>query len=392
MVIEGNTAAALGFVMGGATVVAWYPITPSSSLCESMIEFLAEYRTAPDGKARYAVVQAEDELSSIGMVLGAGWVGARAVTATAGPGISLMSEFVGLGYYAEVPAVIVDVQRVGPSTGLPTRTAQGDILSTYYLSHGDTKHICVIPCNITEAYEFAQIALDLAERFQTPVFDMHDLDLGMNLWMSEPLKYPEKGFDRGKVLKEEDLKKLGKFERYADVDGDGIPYRTLPGTKHPLAPFFTRGSGHNERGAYTEKPEDYARVMARLAKKIETAKEHVPQPIIKEAPGAKIGIIAYGTTDLAMVEALDQLENEHGVKASYLRIRALPLTRHIKEFVTKHDRTYIVEQNRDGQMRSIIVLEVEALSAKLRSVLHYNGIPIDARFISDAIIAQERGS
>ncbi|MFO0983877.1 MAG: 2-oxoacid:acceptor oxidoreductase family protein, partial [Planctomycetota bacterium] len=294
IMIEGNVAGALGLVMGGCTVLAWYPITPSSSLCEAAIEFFEEFRTSADGKARYAVLQAEDELASIGMVLGAGWVGARAATATAGPGISLMSEFAGLGYYAEVPAVIVDVQRVGPSTGLPTRTAQGDILKTYYLSHGDTKHICVIPASPKEAYEFAQLALDLAERFQTPVFDMHDLDLGMNLWMSEPLPYPEKGFDRGKVLREEDLQKLGKFERYADVDGDGIPYRTLPGTRHPLAPFFTRGSGHNERGAYTEKPEDYARVMDRIARKIETAKAHVPQPIVQEVPGAKVGLIAYG--------------------------------------------------------------------------------------------------
>ncbi len=295
IIIDGNSAAALGCMFAGVTVATWYPITPSSSLCEALTEYMKEYRIDQDGKATFAVVQAEDELAAVGMALGAGWAGARSMTSTAGPGISLMQEFVGLGYYAEMPTVIFDITRVGPSTGLPTRTQQSDILSMVYCSHGDTKHIVLIPASVEECFEIAYAAFDLAERFQTPIFVMSDLDLGMNNWMSDPFKYPVKKFDRGKVLSVEELNRLGSFQRYGDVDGDGIPYRTLPGTKHPAAAYFTRGSGHNENAAYSERPDDYQRNMDRLNKKYETARQHVPKPEITHAEGAKIGFLAFGT-------------------------------------------------------------------------------------------------
>src|SRR5262250_197537 len=306
ILIEGNAAAAIGCMMAGVTVVAWYPITPSSSLCESLIGYMKKYRMdKTTGKATFAIVQAEDEIASLGMVIGASWAGARSMTATAGPGISLMSEFTGLAYYAETPAVIFDVQRVGPSTGLPTRTAQGDLLQTAFLSHGDTKHVMIIPCSVEECYSMAMEAFDLAEQFQTPVFVMLDLDLGMNNWMSDGFEYPTKPINRGKLLTADVLKELGEWGRYRDVDGDGIPYRTIPGDGMPA--YFARGSGHNAKGQYSERPDDYVDNMDRLLRKFETARQFVPKPAIHRNPMAKIGLIAYGTSDYAVAESRDQL-------------------------------------------------------------------------------------
>ena len=389
IIIDGNAASALGSMFAGVTVVTWYPITPSSSLVESLIEYMKEHRVGPDGKATFAIVQAEDELASIGMALGAGWAGARSMTATAGPGISLMSEFAGLGYYVEIPAVIWDVQRVGPSTGLPTRTSQGDILSVAFLSHGDTKHPMLIPCSVTECFTMAPEAFDLAEFLQTPVFIMSDLDLGMNNWMSDPFPYPEKPINRGKVLSKEDLEKLGSFARYKDVDGDGVGYRTLPGTDHPAAAWFARGSGHNEKAQYSERPDDYVNNMDRLLRKFENARKLVPKPE-QIGTGSKIGVIAYGTSHWAMVETMHQLENEYNTQIDYLRLRAYPFTDEVFEFVKQHETIYVVDQNRDGQMYQLFTLDLpNKEAAKLRSVRHYNGLPIDARSITDDIIRQE---
>ena len=390
IIVDGNAAAALGCMFAGVTVVTWYPITPSTSLVESLIDYLKEYRISPDGKATFAVVQAEDELAAIGMVLGAGWAGARSMTSTSGPGISLMSEFVGLGYYVEIPGVIFDIQRVGPSTGLPTRTMQGDILSVAFLSHGDTKHIMLLPSSVTECFSMAMEAFELAEKFQTPVFVMSDLDLGMNNWASEPFAYPEKPISRGKVLSAAELEKVGSFARYKDVDGDGIPYRTLPGTKHPAAAYFTRGSGHNEKAGYSERPDDYKNNMDRLLRKFDTARNFVPAPVKEVSGTSTVGVIAYGTTHWAMYESHDQLEKEYGVKVDYLRLRAYPFNQDVHEFIKSHDRVYVVEQNRDAQMFQLLKLDIAAEQVvKLRSVLHYNGLPVDARSITDEIISQE---
>ena len=389
ILIEGNAAAAIGCMMAGVTVVAWYPITPSSSLCESLIGYMRKYRIDKEtGKATFAIVQAEDEIASLGMVIGAGWAGARAMTATAGPGISLMGEFAGLAYYAETPAVIFNVQRVGPSTGLPTRTAQGDLLSTAFLSHGDTKHILLFPHSVEESYELAMQAFDLSERFQTPIFVMMDLDLGMNNWMSDGFKYPTKPIDRGKRLTPEVLKKLGEWGRYRDVDGDGIPYRTVPGDGMPA--FFTRGSGHNDKAQYSERPDDYVNNVNRLNRKFETARKEVPAAVVDTEKDAKIGIIGYGTSHWAIIESRDQLREETNVKTSYLRVRAYPFGEEILRFIDAHDRLYIVEQNRDAQLAMLLRLELSPeRCAKLRSVLHYSGLPIDARSVSDDILAQE---
>lgn len=310
------------------------------------------------------------------------------MTATSGPGISLMGEFAGLAYFTEIPAVVWDIERIGPSTGLPTRTSQGDVLSAFYLSHGDTKHIVLFPSSVEECFEFAGIAFDLAERFQTIVFVLSDLDLGMNNWMAHPFQYPDKPPDRGKVLTREDLERLGQFERYRDVDGDGIPYRTLPGTPHPLAAYFTRGSGHNEKAGYSERPEDYKNLMDRLARKMDTARSFVPQPLVDLNPSARIGLIAFGTTDWAVVESRDQLKEE-GIESSYLRIRALPFTADVQDFVNRHDRVYVIEQNRDGQMGDLIKLKVGRQCDRIQKVLHYTGYPIDARTITEAISAAE---
>jgi 2-oxoglutarate ferredoxin oxidoreductase subunit alpha len=389
ILIEGNAAAAIGCMMAGVTVVAWYPITPSSSLCESLISYMKKYRVDPKtGKATFAIVQAEDEIASLGMVVGASWAGARAMTATAGPGISLMSEFAGLAYYAEAPAVIFDVQRVGPSTGLPTRTAQGDLLSTAFLSHGDTKHVMLIPSSVEECYEMAMQAFDIAEQFQTPVFVMMDLDLGMNNWMADGFAYPETPINRGKLLNEETLRRLGEWGRYKDVDGDGIPYRTIPGDGMPV--YFARGSGHNAKGQYSERPDDYVDNMDRLARKFETSRRFVPSPVIDRVRDAKIGVIGYGTSHWAIGESRDQLREETDVKTSYYRLRAYPFTDDLIGFIDSHDRVYVIEQNRDAQMLQLMKLELTPeRQSKLRSVLHYNGLPIDARSITDDVLAQE---
>jgi 2-oxoglutarate ferredoxin oxidoreductase subunit alpha len=364
-------------------------ITPSSSLCESLIGYMKKYRMdKATGKATFAIVQAEDEIASLGMVIGASWAGARSMTATAGPGISLMSEFTGLAYYAETPAVIFDVQRVGPSTGLPTRTAQGDLLSTAFLSHGDTKHIMLIPSSVEECYEMAIQAFDLAEQFQTPVFVMLDLDLGMNNWMSAGFKYPDKPINRGKMLTAEKLKELGTWGRYADVDGDGIPYRTIPGDGLPS--YFTRGSGHNAKAQYSERPDDYVNNMDRLARKFETSRKFVPKAVVEQVAGAKIGFIGYGTSHWAIGESRDQLREETDVKTSYYRLRAYPFTDDLSAFIDAHDRVYVIEQNRDAQMRQLMKLELTPeRCGKLRSVLHYSGLPIDARSVTEDVLAQE---
>jgi 2-oxoglutarate ferredoxin oxidoreductase subunit alpha len=389
IIIDGNAAAALGAMFAGVSVVTWYPITPSSSLVENLIEYMKEHRVGPDGKATFGIVQAEDELAAVGMVLGAGWMGARAMTATAGPGISLMAEFTGLGYYVEVPAVIWDVQRVGPSTGLPTRTSQGDIMKVANLSHGDARHPMLFPSTVAECFEMAGTAFDLAETLQTPVFVMSDLDLGMNNWMSEPFQYPDKPLQRGKVLSAEDLSKAGGFARYKDVDGDGIPYRTTPGTRHPSAAWFARGSGHNEKAQYTERPDDYVNNMDRLARKFATARKLIP-PAELVQDGAKVGIIAYGTSHHAMVESLSQLLKEYGVGIDYLRLRGFPFGEEVHDFIARHDRVYVVDQNRDHQMFDLLKLDIKAEHVtKLRSVRHYKGLPLDARTVTDAVLAQE---
>ena len=389
VLIEGNAAAAIGAMMAGVTVVTWYPITPSSSLCETLIDYLKKYRIDEEtGKATFAVVQAEDEIAALGMAIGAGWSGARSMTSTSGPGVSLMSEFTGLGYYAEVPAVIFDVQRVGPSTGLPTRTAQGDVLTTAFLSHGDTRHLLLFPASVEECYTMAMEAFDLAERFQTPVFVMSDLDLGMNTWMSKTFDYPTKPIDRGKVVDSETLDRIGKFGRYRDVDGDGVPYRTIPGDDMPA--FFCRGSGHNEWAQYSERPDDYQKNVDRLARKFETARNWMPAPVVEINRKASIGIIAYGTTHWAIIESRDQLSTEADLQTSYYRVCAYPFRTALASFIERHERVYIVEQNRDAQMLSLMKLDLPVeLTGRLRSVLHYTGNPIDARTVTDSILIQE---
>lgn len=388
IIIEGNRAAAIGCLFGGCTVVAWYPITPSSSLCENLIAYLSKYRVK-DGKASFAVVQAEDELASAGMVVGAGWAGARAMTATSGPGISLMAEFVGYAYFTEIPGVFFDVQRTGPSTGLPTRTMQGDLLSLHTLSHGDTRHPVLIPGNPMEAYEDAMASFDLAERLQTPVFVAMDLDLGMNNWMSEPFNYPKKGFDRGKVLDAEALDKVAEFARYQEVDGDGIPYRTLPGTPHPKAAYFTRGSGHDAHARYSERPSDYTFIMDRLQRKLETARKLVPQPVV-DWRDADLTLLAYGTSEAAVLEARDRLR-ERGIETNYLRVRALPFGPEVHDRIAKSKRVYVVDLNRDGQMEQLLRLDLAPGEiAKLRGIRHYNGLPIDAQTVIEGVQEGER--
>ena len=390
IIVDGNAACGMGAVFAGVTVVAWYPITPSTSLIEATTDLLKKFRVTPEGKATFAVVQAEDELAAIGMVLGAGWAGARSMTSTSGPGISLMGEFAGLGYYAEIPGVIFDVQRSGPATGMPTRTQQSDLLSTAFLSHGDTKHVVLLPGSVKECFDFGYAAFDLTERLQTPVFVLSDLDLGMNNWMSDPFVYPDKPQDRGKVLTAEDLERLGGFARYRDVDGDGIGWRTLPGTNHPKAAYFTRGSGHNDAAGYTEKPDEYQAVMERLARKFEGARKLVPAPVVIKDGTSKIGFLAFGSTDFALRESLDQIRDEYKKKVDYMRIRAYPFAHEIHDFVASHERVYVVEQNRDAQLLSLLKLDLPSDQAvKLRSILHYNGLPIDARSITEEFATKE---
>jgi 2-oxoglutarate ferredoxin oxidoreductase subunit alpha len=390
ILIEGNKAAALGSLFGGANVLTWYPITPSSSLAEYAEEFLKKHRVNPDGTRTFVVVQAEDELAAAGMAVGAGWAGARALTATAGPGISLMSEFVGLAYFAEIPVVIIDVQRMGPSTGLPTRTSQGDILKLHVLGHGDTRHIVLIPGSVEECYSLTIEALDLAQQFQTPVFIATDLDLGMNLWLSEPFPYPTKPIQRGKLLSAADLERIGHFERYKDVDGDGVCYRTIPGTEHPLAAYFTRGTGHNDKSGYSERPEDWKKNMDRLARKLETARAALPPPVIESETGCKVGLIAYGGTHWAIVEARDRL-SEEGIATDYLRLRALPAPDLVRQFIERHERVYLVEQNRDAQVTSILKSSLSGnLADRLIPITHYNGTPIAAQNVVRPILSSER--
>ncbi len=390
IIIDGNAACGMGAVFAGVTVVAWYPITPSTSVVEATTDLLKKFRVTPEGKATFAVVQAEDELAAIGMVLGAGWAGARSMTATSGPGISLMAEFAGLGYYAEIPGVIFDVQRTGPSTGLPTRTSQADLLSTAFLSHGDTKHIVLLPGSVRECFEFGYAAFDLAERIQTPVFVLSDLDLGMNNWMSEPFQYPDKPLDRGKVLTAEDVERLGGFARYRDVDGDGIGWRTLPGTMHPKGAYFTRGTGHNDAAVYSEKPEDYVANMDRLARKFDNARKLVPAPVTVKNGTSKIGILAYGSSDFAIRESLDEIKKQYGQDVDYMRIRAYPFAHAIHDFVVAHERVYVVEQDRDAQLESLLKLDLPAEQVvKLRSILHFNGLPLDAETVTGEFATKE---
>jgi 2-oxoglutarate ferredoxin oxidoreductase subunit alpha len=388
ILIDGNTAIALGCVYAGATVAAWYPITPSTSAMDAFKMFCEKFRHDPEtGKNNYAIIQAEDELAAIGMVIGASWNGARAFTSTAGPGISLMNELLGLAYYAEIPAVIIDVERVGPSTGMPTRTQQGDLLECAYASHGDTKHILLFPSNPAECFELAPVAFDLAERFQTPVFLMSDLDIGMNDWVVPRLKWDDSYKpNRGRVLSAEELEKMAKFQRYTNEDENYVAARTLPGV-HPKGSFFTRGSGHNKFGGYTETPDEYREVMDRLLLKHKAAAKHVPPPIIERRTDAQFGVVTLGGCDLAVREALDLLA-ERGVVADFMRLRGFPFDESAQAFLDEHDFCYVIEQNRDAQLRSLLILETAVAKDKLRSVLVYGGFPLSAKHVIDGIMSQ----
>jgi 2-oxoglutarate/2-oxoacid ferredoxin oxidoreductase subunit alpha len=390
IMIDGNTAAALGCVFAGATVAAWYPITPSTSLMDAFKMFADRMRVDKEtGRRNFAFIQAEDELAAIGMVIGAMWNGARAFTATSGPGISLMNEFLGLAYYAEVPAVIFDIQRVGPSTGMPTRTQQGDLMLCAYASHGDTRHVCLYPANPEECFYMAVQAFDLAERLQTPVLVLSDLDIGMNDWMCPDLKWDDSYRpDRGKMLAKEQVLQLEKFYRFIDKDGDGITYRTLPGV-HPKAAYFTRGSGHNQYGAYTEDSADYQAVLDRLLKKWDTARRYVPRAVIDATAGSKVGIVSVGSGDGAIREAMDVLR-ERGVTIDYMRIRSFPFTEDVEKFLAAHELLFVVEQNRDAQLRALLTLETGVEKSKLRSLLHYSGLSISSSFIVEGVLAELR--
>lgn len=386
ILVDGNTAGALGAVFGGVGFLAWYPITPATSLADALTHYLAKLRTAPDGTPSYAIVQAEDEIAALGMVVGAGWAGVRAMTSTSGPGISLMTEFAGLAYFAEIPGVVWDVQRVGPSTGMPTRTSQGDLLATYFLGHGDTRQVVLLPGSVGECFEFGHAAFDLAERLQTPVFVLSDLDLGMNLWTSEPFAYPEAPLDRGKLLSADDLARIGRFVRFADPEGDGVGARTLPGNPHPLAATLSRGTGHNERNIYSERPEDWKANMDRLGRKHETARRLVPQPVSVEDPQAAVGVICCGSAQFAVREARDLLR-ERGLPTSVLRVRALPLGEPVREFVARYRACVVVELNQDGQLRDLLRLHCPEHAARLLSVAHGDGLPLTAGFVADSIVA-----
>lgn len=388
---DGNTAAAFGSIFGGVQFVSWYPITPASSLAESLAEYLHLLRKDPEtGKNTFGVVQAEDELAAIGMAIGAGWSGLRAMTSTSGPGLSLMTEYAGLGYYSEVPIVVWDVQRVGPSTGLPTRTMQGDLTFVYFMGHGDTNQVILLPGTVSECFEFGWKSFDIAERLQTPVFVLSDLDLGMNNWMTRPFQYPDKPMDRGKVLWEEDLKKLnGQWGRYKDVDGDGIPYRTLPGNRHPQAAYMTRGTGHDEYAHYTEDPDEWHNMMERLKRKFETACKYVPAPIFDLMDGAEIGLIGFGSTDAAILEARHQLHKTRGIKTDFMRVRALPFPDEVGEFIRSHPRNYVVELNRDGQMHQLLSLDYTDVVVKLHSLAYHDGLPLTAARVRNMVLEKE---
>lgn len=384
---DGNTAAAIGSIFGGVQFTAWYPITPASSLAESVIDYLPMLRKREDGKKTYAVIQAEDELAALGMAIGAGWSGLRAMTSSSGPGISLMTEFAGLAYYSEVPVVIWDIQRIGPSTGLPTRTSQADLTFVYSIGHGDTQTIILLPGTLDECFEFGWKSFDIAERLQTPVFVLSDLDIGMNQWMSKPFQYPDVPMDRGKVLWEKDLEELkGNWGRYLDKDGDGIPYRTIPGNKHPTSAYFTRGTGHDEYAKYTEDSDVYMRNMERLKKKFGNAKNFMPKPVLIETKGAEIGIFAFGSTENAILEAQHLLGKEHGIKSDFLRLRAIPFTDEVTKFIEKHNQIMVVEQNRDGQLYKILLAEYPQYSMKFKSVAFHDGLPASAIWVRDGIL------
>lgn len=388
--VNGNEAAAIGAAFGGVQFIGWYPITPATGLADMLKVYLPKLRKDPEtGRNTFAIVQAEDELAAIGMAIGAGWGGLRSMTSTSGPGLSLMSEFVGLAYFSETPIVVWDVQRVGPSTGLPTRTSQGDVIMAHYLGHGDTQNILLFPGSAYECFEFGWKSFDLAERLQTPIFVLSDLDLGVNQWITEEFEYPDIEMDRGKVLWEEDLEERGgEWGRYLDVDGDGIPYRTVPGNKHPKSAWFARGTGHDEYARYSEDPEDFHQNMERLQKKYETARTLVPEPVMDEVEGAEIGILAYGSTDPAVQEAQDYLQ-DRGIPADYLRLRAIPFTSSVREFVKNHHRIYVVEMNRDGQVHKLLSLEVPEETHKLVSVAKVDGLPLTAEWILGEIINVE---
>ena len=383
---DGNTAAALGALYGGLQFCAWYPITPASSLAESINEYIPLIRKDPlTGKNTCAVVQAEDELAAVGMVTGAGWSGLRSMTSTSGPGISLMAEYVGLAYFSEVPIVIWDVQRVGPSTGLPTRTAQGDLTFAYHLGHGDTQNIILLPGSVNECFEFGWKAFDLAERLQTPILVLSDLDFGMNQWKTPKFEYPDTPMDRGKILWEEDLERLkGDWGRYRDVDGDGIPYRTLLGNRHPSAAYFTRGTGHTPDARYSEDSTVWEDLLNRLLRKWDTARSLVPAPRI-ESSGARIGIVAYGSTDSAISEAKHIL-SQQGIETDYMQIRAIPFNEQVERFIAEHEVNYIVELNRDGQINQLLTIEYPELATKLKSLAHIDGLPLTAKWVVEAIL------
>jgi 2-oxoglutarate ferredoxin oxidoreductase subunit alpha len=386
---DGNTAAALGTIFGGVQFVGWYPITPATSIAEGLNEYLPQLRKREDGKHTYAVVQAEDELAALGMCVGAGWAGLRAMTSTSGPGVSLMTEFAGLAYYAEIPVVIWNVQRIGPSTGLPTRTTQGDLTFTHFIGHGDSTSIMMLPGDVYECFEFGWKALDVAERIQTPVFVMSDLDMGMNQWMSKPFEYPDTPMDRGKVFTEKELEEIkGNWGRYLDVDGDGIGYRTFPGNKHPMSSYFTRGTGHDPYAKYSEESSVYIENMQRLTRKQETAKQYVPAPVFHNTKGATVGIIAYGSTEAAILEAQYQLEKEHGIKSDFMRIRATPFTKEVDKFLAKYDQIFVVEMNRDGQMNQILLTEYPQFAANFKSVAYGDGLPASAKWVREGILAK----
>ena len=386
---DGNTAAALGSIFGGSQFVAWYPITPATSLAESMNDYFPMLRSREDGKNTYAVVQAEDELAAVGMAIGAGWSGLRSMTSTSGPGLSLMTEFAGLAYFAEVPVVIWDVQRVGPSTGLPTRTSQGDLTFVNFIGHGDSHSITLLPGDVYECFEFGWKSFDIAERIQTPVFVLSDLDMGMNQWMSKPFEYPSTPMDRGKVVWEKDIEDLkGTWARYLDVDGDGIAYRSIPGNKNPTSAYFTRGTGHDENARYSEEADVFVANMERLTRKHETARKYMPKPVIHKKKGATVGIIGFGSTESAILEAVDQLDERHGIKADFMRIRALPFTKEVTKFVEKYDQVFVVEMNRDGQLNQILTIEYPQHAMQFKSVAFGDGMPASAKWVREGILAK----
>ena len=382
---DGNTAAALGAIYGGVQFAAWYPITPATSLAENLNEYLHQLRKDKDGKNTFAVVQAEDELAAIGMAVGAGWAGLRSMTSTSGPGLSLMTEFAGLAYFAEIPVVIWDVQRIGPSTGLPTRTSQGDLTFTAFMGHGDTQHVILLPGSVNECFQFGNSAFDIAEQLQCPVFVLSDLDLGMNQWMAESFQYPDKPMNRGKVLWEEDLEKIkGDWGRYRDVDGDGIPYRTVMGNQHPRSGYFARGTGHTEMARYSEDSKNWESNMDRLRVKYDSARSHVPSPIIDNSNKSEIGLVSFGSNDAAIVEARYLLEKE-GIRTDYMRLRAIPFNGDVRNFIENYKRIYVIEANHDGQMNQLLTLEMPEEAKKFRSLALDNGLPLSARWIVENI-------